>query len=189
MTTSGRHAPEQPPPGRDTEPPRTRPTWLAWLKREQPEVYAARHVARAVGEVTFAALGIGAILRSLLPRIEWGWLPDITWTWLPDIDLPRIPDPLGWLASRLWALLPDIGVPAWALTVLRSTRWWMPVLIAVLVAVREVDKRRAATDDDHADRHAEQSGNADGHPDHDEQSTADDVADAGGPSPGASGTR
>lgn len=103
-----------------------------------PKLYASRHVAVALAQTLGLVLGIGVVLRSLLPRIDWSWLPDVDvpTDWAPDLSW--IPDPLGWLFQ--W--LPDIDVPGWVQVVAQSWKWWGPVLVAVLVAVEEVQKRR-----------------------------------------------
>lgn len=79
-------------------------------------------------------------VRGLLPRIDFSWLPEIDVSWLPDVDLSWIPDPLGWL----WRLLPDVTMPGWWDDVLSSTKYWLPIVFAVLIAAGEVDKRRKA---------------------------------------------
>lgn len=123
-------------------PPGTRAAKMAEFERSHPRLYASRHIAVAVGEVLLVVLGVGVLLRSLLPRIDFSWLPDVDMSWVPDIDLSWIPDPLGWF----WGLLPDISMPGWWDTVMGSTRYWVPILIALGVAGREVDKRRKARD-------------------------------------------
>lgn len=89
-------------------------------------------------------LGIGVLLRSLLPRIDWSWLPEIPTGWIPDLSW--IPDPFGWL----WEKLPDVTLPAWVRDVAASWKLWGPVVIAIGVALQEVDRRKkkqAATGD------------------------------------------
>lgn len=116
-------------------PPGGRAARLDRLKREHPELYAARHVVIAVLQVLAGALGIGAILRALLPRIDW---PAIPW---PDVDLPDIPWPdlpdIPWPDINLPNIIPDWIGPLWS-----SVSWLVPIVIAVLVALNEVDKRR-----------------------------------------------
>lgn len=120
---------------------------LERLRRDRPELYAFRHVVKAAVKVGLAALGVGAVLRALLPRFDLGWLRDWVPGWLAGIDRSRIPDPLGWGVRRLGDLLPDVGIPGWLADVGRSARWWGPILIAVLVAVAEVERRRQADRD------------------------------------------
>lgn len=121
------------------EPPAgTRAARLAEFQRQRPQVYAARHVAIAIGQVLVAVVGIGVLVRGLLPRVG---LPSID---LPSVDLSWIPDPLGWL----FGLLPNVSLsmPGWLDPILATSRYWVPVLIAIGVAMNEVDKRRKAND-------------------------------------------
>lgn len=122
-------------------PEGSRAARLETLKRERPELYAARHVVIAILQVLIGVLGIGALLRGLLPRIG---LPDIPW---PDLDLPAIPWPD--LPDIPWPNIPwpDIDIPdlalfAWIKELWSSANWLIPIVIAVLVAINEVDKRR-----------------------------------------------
>jgi hypothetical protein len=118
------------------EPPEgTRAHRLWQLQQDRPGLYAARHVALAAGQVLATVLGLGVLLGALLPRIDWSWLPDIPTGWVPDAD---IPDPLGWL----WDRLPDVEVPGWVSAVAESWKWWGPILIAILVAQREYERRK-----------------------------------------------
>ena len=55
-------------------------------------------------------------------------------------DLPRIPLPS--------LPLPDVTVPDWVRTVLESKKYWMPILVAVLVARAEVRRRRRRDEQD-----------------------------------------
>lgn len=121
------------------------------FRRDRPELYAYRHVAKAVIEVLLAVLGVGALLRALLPRVDLDWLRDLR----DRIDLPSIPDPLSWLVGRLIGWLPDFTVPDWIVSVVRSGRWWGPILIAIFVTLNEVQKRRQGNDDDQAEPDAD----------------------------------
>lgn len=124
------------------EPPAgTRAHRLWRLRQDRPGLYAARHVAVAVVQVVAAVLGLGVLLRSLLPRIDWSWVPDVPIGWVPEVDLPSVPDPLGWL----WGKLPDVTVPDWMTAVAESWKWWGPILIAGLIAAREYDRRKRAS--------------------------------------------
>jgi hypothetical protein len=49
-------------------------------------------------------------------------LPSIPW---PDIDLP------------------DLAVPSWLRVILGTAKFWLPVLIAIGVAMAEIRRRRA----------------------------------------------
>jgi hypothetical protein len=92
---------------------------LAKLERERPRVYAARHVAKGVGQVLLAVVGIGLAVRFLpLPAVP-----------LPDLDLPGLPSP-------------DISLPGWIASVLSTAKFWGPILAGILVALAELDRRR-----------------------------------------------
>jgi hypothetical protein len=78
----------------------------------------------------------GARLADLAPRLD---LPDVPW---PDVDLP------------------DLSVPGWLAAVLGTAKIWGPLLVAVVLAVVEVRRKRhragepgAASRDDGADAH------------------------------------
>lgn len=129
-----------------TPPAGSRAERMATLKQEQPELYAARHVLKAVAQTLFGLLGIGALLwafvQGLLPRIP---LPTIPW---PQLDLPDVPWPqiaIPWPAIDLpdipWPQidLPDIALPAELGTALKIL---IPIIVAIVVAADEVAKRR-----------------------------------------------
>ena len=87
---------------------------LEKLARDQPKVYAARHIGKAVGGVLIGVLGLGALLGFLIP----------------DIDLPfTVPDI-------------DIEVPDWAEIAIKSLQYVIPVAIGAALAVREYRRRR-----------------------------------------------
>ena len=92
---------------------------LAKLKRERPRVYAARHVAKGVGQVLLAVVGVGLAVR-FLP------LPDLP---LPNLDVPELPRP-------------DLSVPGWLAAILGTAKFWGPILAGVLVALGELERRR-----------------------------------------------
>ncbi|MDO9380572.1 MAG: hypothetical protein Q7T56_17140 [Nocardioidaceae bacterium] len=111
-----------------------------------------RHVGGSGAGLLLSVLGIGALLRALLPRFDVELsAPD----WLPSIDLSWIPDPFGWLWGLLpdWDL-PDLDAPGWLDALLASEKWWGPLLIALFVALGEIDRRRkrAERDEAHASR-------------------------------------
>jgi hypothetical protein len=120
-------------------PPGSRAARMERLKRDHPELHAARHVVIAIGQVLIGVLGIGALLSGLLPRIDWPDiplpdLPAIPWPDLPDIPWPDIP----------W---PDIDLPDLAFLeqikeLWSSVNWLVPIIIAVVVAMNEIRKRR-----------------------------------------------
>ncbi|NYI05171.1 hypothetical protein [Allostreptomyces psammosilenae] len=145
----GAPAPRRGPRKLPFEPPAgSRASRLARLKREHPALYASRHVAIAVLEVGLAVLGVGALLRALLPRIDWSFLPEIDLSWIPRPHLD-LPNPLSWIPWPEIDLpdvdLPDIDLPAlpgWISEIMDSVGLVIPILIAVAVAVEETRRRR-----------------------------------------------
>lgn len=103
---------------------------LERMREERPGVYAGRHVAKGVAEVALGLIGIGALIR-LAPEIPW---PDIPFPRIPmpDIPWPDVPAPD----------LPSWSPPAWIEWPLDHSRYWMPVLIGVLIALNELRRRR-----------------------------------------------
>lgn len=85
---------------------------LEKLALRRPKAYAARYVAKAIGGVLIAVLGLGALLGFLVP----------------DIDLG--------------ISLPDIEVPEWAEIAIESLQYVIPVAVALLLARREFRRRR-----------------------------------------------
>jgi len=104
--------------------------------RDHPELYAARHVAKGVGEVAIGIIGFGFLLRYLpaipidIPTPSFSLpSPDIS---LPSIDLPTPDIPL-----------PDLpALPGWVQGVVDSTKILVPIVIGVVLAVREYRKRQ-----------------------------------------------
>jgi hypothetical protein len=92
---------------------------LSKVKRRRPRLYAARHVAKGVGQVLLAVVGVGLAVR-FLP------LPDLP---LPDVDLPGLPGP-------------DFSRPGWLAAIVGTAKFWMPILIGLLVALGELGRRR-----------------------------------------------
>jgi hypothetical protein len=91
------------------------------FEREHPRLYAARHVAKGVAQVAGAVIGIGFLIR-LLPDIS---LP------LPSIDLPDLPLPSI-----------DLEVPGWIAAILASKIYWLPIVLGLVIALREWRRRR-----------------------------------------------
>ena len=89
--------------------------------RRHPRLYALRHVAKGTGKAAAALIGIGLLLQ-LLPAIPW-----------PDIPLPSID-------------LPEITVPAWLRAILEAKKYWLPILIGIALAVRELKRRGSGSD-------------------------------------------
>ena len=93
------------------------------LERERPGLYAARHVAKGIAQALAAVIGIGFAIR-LLPDISPPFgLPDIN---LPDIEPPSL-EPPDWIAS-----------------ILASKAIWLPVVLGLVIALREWRRRRSA---------------------------------------------
>ncbi|NEK59240.1 hypothetical protein GCU56_15345 [Geodermatophilus sabuli] len=134
LATAERH-PFDPAPG-------TLAARLRALEDRHPRLWASRHVVLAVGRVLGALLGLAVLLQALVrPLLQWlaGLvpsvdLPAIPW---PDVDLPSIPWP-----DVDWPDLPDVSLPGWLLAVLATAEYWGPVLVAVVLAVREVRRKR-----------------------------------------------
>lgn len=122
----------------------------AW-QQAHPALHASRHVLLALVQILASVVGLGVVLRGLLPRIGWGWLPDLDvpvgWARALGRALGRmfgwLPDPFGWLA-RLLPDLPDLpALPSWVRAVRDSWPWWGPVLLALAASRRELRQRRA----------------------------------------------
>ncbi len=120
------------------------------LAREHPVRFTLQRVAVAVGEVVLGVLGVGAIIgvfvRGLLPTISWEWLPDVP-QWIQSFEPPswlRYIDPLYWI-GRLDIPWPDVDLPGW---LSGSTKYWVPIVIALVVALGEIDRRRKSADED-----------------------------------------
>jgi hypothetical protein len=133
-------------------PPGSVAARLAAFRRDHPRLWASRHVVLAAGKVALGLLGVAAFLRLLVaPVLEWlrGLLPDIDLPAIPwpDIDLPDIPWPD--------IDLPDLVLPPWLLAVAATAKFWVPILVAIGLAVVEVRRRRraAAREDDEGGPH------------------------------------
>ena len=88
-----------------------------------------------------AALVLVPILGRLLsPVIDWivSLIPDVDIPW-PDISLPSIPLPDIDLPS---IDLPDVTLPGWVEFLLEYSKVWVPLVIAVVVAVLTVRHSR-----------------------------------------------
>lgn len=129
-------------PSEPFEPPGgTRAARREALARAHPVLYASRHVAVAAGKMLLPVLGLGALIQVLLGAVP---LPDVR---LPDIDAPSLPWP-----DIPWPDLPDVSAPPWLAAVLAAAKFWIPLLIAVGVAVREARRRKRAAAARDADR-------------------------------------
>jgi hypothetical protein len=114
---------------------------LLTFQRNHPGLYASRHVVCAVGKVGAGLLGLVVFVRLLLqPALD--WITDR----LPDIELPSIPWPnIDW-PSIPWPDidLPQLAVPFWLRVIIGTAKFWLPVFLAIGVAIAEVRRRRAA---------------------------------------------
>jgi hypothetical protein len=109
--------------------PGTRAARRARFEREHPRLYAARHVVKGAGKVALALIGLSFLLR-FLPSIP---LPDI------DIDLPRLDLPeIPWPSIPL----PHIELPEWLREILKSKKYWLPIVIGIFLARAELRRRR-----------------------------------------------
>ncbi|MBE2319641.1 hypothetical protein DVA67_026975 [Solirubrobacter sp. CPCC 204708] len=109
--------------------PGTRAARRAAFARAHPKLYASRHVVSGAAQVAAAIIGF-TFLLGLLPDISID-LPDIP---LPAIDLPDIPWPS--------VDLPDIAVPGWIKAIAESKQYWLPILVGLLLASRELKRRK-----------------------------------------------
>ncbi|MGY1745121.1 hypothetical protein [Blastococcus sp. SYSU D00695] len=112
---------------------------LRAVEERHPRLWAARHVVWGVARVLAALLGIAVLLQALVrPVLRWlaGLVPevDLPDLPLPDISLPDIPLPD--------ISLPDVSLPGWVSTVLATAKFWAPVAVGLVLAVREVRRRR-----------------------------------------------
>ncbi|TDD86720.1 hypothetical protein [Actinomadura rubrisoli] len=101
------------------------------LALAHPALYASRHVVLATGKVLLPLLGLGALIKLLLAMVPW---PD--WS-LPEIDPPSVP-----LPDVPWPDLPDVSLPLWLRVILATAKFWVPILFAIGVAAKEVERRK-----------------------------------------------
>ena len=122
-------------------PPGSFAARLLVFQRNYPRLHASRHVVRAIGRVAAGLLGLAVFVRLLLQPVL-DWIADR----LPDIDLPSIPWPDIDLPSIPWPDidLPELAVPSWLRVILGTAKFWLPVLVAIGVAMAEIRRRRAA---------------------------------------------
>ncbi len=139
------------------------------LARDHPVQFVLRRVGAAGTEIVFGVLGVSAILAAffglLLPRLD---LPSVD---LPSVNLPSInhPDWLryldpGYWLSRLGLSRPNVSVPGWIETVLECKQFWLPLVIAVVIALGEIGRRRMRDAEREAQRDDEQPGPDDSSP-------------------------
>jgi len=106
--------------------PGTRAARLAAWGRRHPKLYASRYVLSGAAQVAMALIGFALVFR-LLPAIPW---PSIE---LPTIDLPDLPLPSFQI---------DLELPGWVQAVLDSKPYWVPIVIGVVLARRELKRRK-----------------------------------------------
>ncbi|GAB3675093.1 hypothetical protein GCM10027589_45190 [Actinocorallia lasiicapitis] len=106
-------------------------------ERDHPALYATRHVAVAAAQILAALLGVSAFVKLVLARL----IPDLP---LPDFRLPRLPDlDLPDLPLPDWQIpWPDWTLPGWLQAVLHTAKFWGPLLVAIAVALNELDKNK-----------------------------------------------
>ncbi|MDA0167850.1 hypothetical protein OJ998_02030 [Solirubrobacter taibaiensis] len=109
--------------------PGTRAARRADFARRHPRVYASRHVLQGAAQVAAAIVGIGFLLR-LLPSVPW---PSIDFPDLPRINLPDLPLP---------SIQIDLELPGWVQAVLDSKPYWVPIVVGLLLASRELKRRK-----------------------------------------------
>ena len=131
-------------------PPGSFAARLLTFQRMHPRLYASRHVVVAVGKVAVALLCLGVLVRLLLQPVV-DWIRDR----MPQIDLPSIPWPdIPWPDIPLPDIdLPELALPPWLRMIMGTAKFWLPVLIAIGVAVAEVRRRQANAEREGRDAH------------------------------------
>ena len=114
----------------------------AW-GNHHPDLYAARHVAIAIGQTVLGIVGFSAIFFGLLPNIPWPTVP-LPHIPLPHIPVPALPIPDIALPVIPWpeVALPQITPPAWLEPLFSALKYVTPIVIAIGIAVREARQRR-----------------------------------------------
>ena len=123
-------------------PPGSKAAQREAFARERPTLFVVRRVSQAALEIVIGILGIGALLSaffgSLLPRLNLSWIPHPHWSapgWLRYLDIAH------WL-GKLGLSWPNVGIPDWLEPVLAQKKYWLPLVIAVFIALGELDRRR-----------------------------------------------
>ncbi len=99
--------------------------------RAHPKLYAARHVAGGVGKV------VVPILLTLI-AIRFTVNLDLPRPNLPTIPRPNLPD----LPSIPWPDLPSWSLPGWLREVLSYLKYVWPILLGIVLARAEIQRRR-----------------------------------------------
>ena len=111
--------------------PGTRAARIAGWGRAHPKLYASRYVITGAAQVALVFVSF-AFLLALLPSIP---LPSIDLPDLPRVDLPDLPLPS--------IDLPDLpALPGWVRAVLDSKPYWLPIVIGLVLAIGELDRRK-----------------------------------------------
>lgn len=182
-----------------TPPPGSWAERVARFADDHPNVYASRHVIKATLQALLGILGIGAILWGLLPRfdvdipfpdIELGdWIRSIVPGWVQRIlQLPQRAFTwlFGWVPDimffdRFIDWIRNIGFPPdWLKSVVSSARYWVPVLIAVGVALNEIERRNkkaSAESGDASSQDSETTDEVQGSPDDTDKGDANPNSD------------
>lgn len=180
----------------DPEPGSPAALWEERIRRN-PRRHAAIAAIGGVAKVVLPLL-LGLLAFRLVVAIPWpDWeLPSIPW---PHVDLPSIPWPDWDLPSIPWPDidLPDVTLPAWLQWVLEHAQYVVPVVVALVLALTEIRRRRrqdalraqlAAEARAHAQPGAATGGATPpdtDDPGHDDR--ADTTPDEGGPTPHPTG--
>lgn len=107
-------------------PPGTLSARVEAFGRRHPALWSARHALGGAGSVLLGLIGISFLLR-LLPDIDIDLpLPEIPF---PDLPLPSID-------------LPSVSLPGWVEAILDSSKYWVPIVIGICLAVAEYRRRR-----------------------------------------------
>ena len=128
------------------------------LAREHPVRFTLQRVgwpwSRSCSVCSASARSSACSSAACSPTISWAWLPDSRRrSGSRSLEPPswlRYIDPFYWI-GRLDIPWPDIDLPGW---LTGSTKYWVPIVIALVVALGEIDRRRKKRRLDDADSRA-----------------------------------
>lgn len=122
--------------GVDLEPePGSRAAAYEQRLRDHPRRYATIETLGGVGKVV-----VPLVVAALLARFAFSF--DLPFS-LPDWDLPDLPSiPFPDLPSVPLPDLPEISLPDWVARVVDAAKYVVPVVIALLLALAELRRRR-----------------------------------------------
>lgn len=107
-----------------------------WI-RAHPRKYAAQRTAVAVAGVAVPLIMLWLLAQIPIPEIDWpDWDINIPW---PDFPWPDIPWPT--ISLPEFSLF-DFTVPEWVKAVADKAKYVWPVVLAAVLANREVARRR-----------------------------------------------